>query len=128
MRKLELFNSLNQQWEALDEPMKLQYERKADYIRRAEARKERHSKSAEPEQAPVRGYAIFVKERHASLKQTNPEMTVSGRSSKIADEWKGMSKLEKLAFINMAKRETRKFRRISSEEDLLEEREGDDKD
>jgi hypothetical protein len=131
MRKIEVFNSLNQQWDDLDGPMKLQYEKRADYIRRAEARKAtqvKHSRSPDPDQSPVRGYAIFVKDRHHSLKEASPEMTVSDRSAKIAEEWRTMSKSEKLRFINIAKRETRKIRRISSEEELLEGGEMDETD
>jgi hypothetical protein len=123
LTKLQVFNAMNQQWEALDHDMKLQYERKADYLRRSEARRittQKRNDSPEPQRPPITGYSIFLGERHHSLKMEDPAATLTQRSAQIAAEWAGMSKSDKRRYINTAKRETRKFRQSSEEEERAE--------
>jgi hypothetical protein len=124
LTKLQVFNGMNQQWAELDHDIKLQYERKADYLRRSEARRattRKKSDSAESERPPMKGYSIFLRQRHHSLKTEDPGLTLTQRSELIAAEWAGMSKADKRVYINTAKRETRKFRRSSEEEEAGEE-------
>jgi hypothetical protein len=95
------------------------YEKKADYLRRTESRKAsaawKHD-SLENE-AKVSAFAIFSKERHEVLKQDSSELTVTDRARVIANEWKVMSKLDKIPFINAAKRETRRMRSSIADDD-----------
>lgn len=123
LTKLQVFNAMNEQWTQLDPNIKLQYERRADYLRRSEARKATVAKrddALNTDQPPITGYSIFVTERHHSLKMADSGMTLTQRSAQIADEWNRMSAAERRTFINIAKRETRKFRRIREEEDITE--------
>jgi hypothetical protein len=120
LTKLQVFNSMNQQWEEMDHDMKLQYERKADYLRRSEARRTTTQKRRDPgesERPPITGYSIFLRERHHSLKIDDPGLTLTLRSIQIGAEWAGMSKSDKRRYINTAKRETRKFRQSPEGED-----------
>jgi hypothetical protein len=115
---------MNQQWEGLDHDIKLQYERKADYMRRSEARRTTTQKSRdspERQRPPITGYSIFLSERHHSLKMDDPALTLTQRSTQIEAEWAGMSKSDKRRYINTAKRETRKFRQSPDEEEGGEE-------
>jgi hypothetical protein len=122
--KLQVFSAMNQQWMDLDHDSKLQYERKADYLRRSEARKATARKRRDPtesEQPPITGYSIFLRERHHSLKIGDSGLTLTQRSTQIAAEWSGMSKSEKRTYINISKRETRKFRRTPDDEEAEDE-------
>jgi hypothetical protein len=107
----------------LDNETKLIYERKADYARRVETRRTSSTKGKDDSgehTSSVSPYSIFLKERHKLLKESNPEMTLTQRAEEIKSEWSSMSQKQKISFINMAKRETRKLRRTSGDDDLSE--------
>jgi hypothetical protein len=112
---------LNSQWAQLDEAIKDKYERRADYSRRTESRLTllaKRKKCSGANESKVPAYSIFVRQKHEQFKQSNPEMTVSDRSRAISELWEHLSNSDKIPFINAAKRETRKMRRISDEEDV----------
>jgi hypothetical protein len=118
--KLEVFRILNQQWDELENEKKLEWEKRADYCRRTEAR--RLSKTdrvdiLEDQPSAITGYSIYLRERHNTLKKTNPEMTLSNRAQQIQSEWSSMTAEQKRVFINIAKRETRRVRHIVPDED-----------
>jgi hypothetical protein len=120
LTKLEVFTMINQRWDELDNETKLQYERKADYARRTETRRisltKRKDDSVE-NASMITPYSVFLRTRHHELKKSNPGMTVTQRAEQIKSEWSSMSREQKISFINMAKRETRKFRRTSMDDD-----------
>jgi hypothetical protein len=116
LSKVQLFARLNEDWNALDDSTKEAFERRADYSRRMESRKQ-HKNWNNVRQPKVSAYSVFTRERHKSLKTTNPEMTVGLRAQVIATEWKTMSPSDKVPFINAAKRETRKMQSRSVEEE-----------
>jgi hypothetical protein len=116
LSKVQLFARLNDDWNTLDDSTKESYQRRADYSRRIETRKQ-HKASNDCKQSKVSAFAVFTRERHKSLKKTNPEMTVGIRAQVIATEWKTMSPAGKVPFINSAKRETRKMQSRSAEEE-----------
>jgi hypothetical protein len=120
LTRLQVFNAMNEQWTNLDPNMKLLYERKADYLRRSEARKATAANTEDTldsTRAKITSYSIFVRERHHSLKEEHPELSLSQRTAEITAEWGRMTPDQKRTFVINAKRETRKFRRISDEEE-----------
>jgi hypothetical protein len=120
---------MNEQWAQLDPDIKLQYEKRADYLRRSEARKVTTTKrddAVDSGGTPITGYSIFVRERHNSLKLAQPELSLSQRSAEISAEWTTMAATDRRTFINIAKRETRKFRHISDDEESGEPRQSRD--
>jgi hypothetical protein len=119
MTKLEIFRMLGDQWDQMDGTTRSKYEKKADYLRRTESRKtsfaRKHKKDGN--EARISAFSIFTRERHEVLKKENPELTLTDRGRLISNEWKLMSKLDKIPFINVAKRETRSIRRSLPSED-----------
>jgi hypothetical protein len=116
LSKAQLFARLNEDWNALDDAAKEAYQRRADYARRVVSRNG-DKDSSDDKQPKVSAYSVFTRERHKSLKTTNPEMTVGIRAQAIAAEWKTMSPAGKVPYINAAKRETRKMQAPSAEEE-----------
>jgi hypothetical protein len=128
LTRVQIFAFLNNEWAKLDDAIRAAYERKADYSRRTESRRSsslQHRSMTHESESKVSAYSMFVKKQHDQLKVTNPEMTVSDRAMEISKLWAGMSKSQKLPFVNEAKRETRKLRRESVEEDPSEESESE---
>jgi len=121
LTRMEICAALNDQWSRFDEEIKAMYERQADYMRRAVARKvafrKRRLSRASRGQARISSYSIFLRVMHESLKEGNPEMTLSMRAAAIAQAWHEMPKGERLPFVNTAKRENRKMRQQSVDED-----------
>jgi hypothetical protein len=116
LTKVQLFALLNDQWNTLDDATKETYERKADYSRRMESRRQ-NKNAKETTKSKISPYSVFTRERHESLKTSNPEMTVGDRAKIIAAEWNSKLPADKISFINAAKRETRKMWKISVEEE-----------
>jgi hypothetical protein len=114
LSRVQLFALLNDEWNTLDSAAKEPYERRADYSRRMESRRQNKKANDRP-QLKVSAYSVFTRDRHAALKKSNPEMTVGIRAELIASEWKDMTPAQKVPFINAAKRETRKMQRPSDE-------------
>jgi hypothetical protein len=127
LTKVQLFALLNDEWNGLDSATKETYERRADYSRRIESRRV-HRSTKQSHQSRVSPYSVFMRDRHELLKKSSPEMTVGDRAQLIAVEWKTMAAVDKIPFINAAKRETRKMQRRSVEEDSAEESESQDSD
>jgi hypothetical protein len=125
LTKLQLVALLNHQWEALDDATKISYQRKADYARRTLSRRQ-HKTRNEQKQSRVSPYSIFVRGQHDTLKRTNPELTVGDRAKLIAAEWNNMPQSDKIPYVNAAKRETRKLRKVSTEEESENEGDRDD--
>jgi hypothetical protein len=119
LRKVQLYALLNDEWNALDNASRRAYERRADYSRRMESRRQ-HKNAHADMQPKVSSYSVFTRERHGYLKQTHPEMTVGTRAQLIASEWKTMRADDKLPYVNAAKRETRKMQKRSMEEEYDE--------
>jgi HSP90 family molecular chaperone len=120
LTRVQLYALMNDEWMKLDDVTRAAYERKADYSRRTESRRESsldREKLQDDSESKVSAYSMFVKKRHELLKETNPEMTVSDRAKTIAQMWAGLSKPEKLPYVNEAKRETRKLQSESPEEE-----------
>jgi hypothetical protein len=128
--KLGIFALLCQQWERLDTTTRARYERKADYSRRTQSRRERTVKvkkrmAADTSVLKVSPYSVFTKRQHEALKSIHPEMSVTERSQQIADQWTKMTKQQKVAYVNESKRETRKLRKISDDSEDHNEADGD---
>jgi hypothetical protein len=117
MTRLEIFALMNDQWAALDKATKCVYERRADYARRVESRRRRSGEREPSTCAKVSAYSVFVNRSHEMLKESNPEMSVGERSTAIAALWAKMSFADRVPFVNEAKRQTRKLRKASDDED-----------
>lgn len=116
--KLAIFALLNQQWQHLDTATRAQYERKADYSRRSQSRRERAAKkrmTADRSALKVSPYSVFAKRQHETSKSTHAAMSVTERSQHIADQWTKMTKQQKVSYVNESKRETRKLQKMSDE-------------
>jgi hypothetical protein len=74
----------------------------------------------------VSAYSVFSRDRQESLKQSNPELTLSDRTAQISAEWKKMLSADKIPFLNAAKRETRTMQRHSVDEESWDENHSDD--
>lgn len=128
LTKMEVCKFLNEQWEELDDDIRKGYEKRADYDRRTEARREFYQKKKKTRnrmKGAISAYSVFLKARHAALKESNPEMTLSERTKTIAGEWNSMSKEDRIPFVNLAKRETRKIRKVNLEEESRSETDSD---
>lgn len=122
LTKMEIFKSLHDQWATLDQDVKQSYERRADYSRRTEARRKcferRKEKTPNRSKSTISAYSIFLTKRQEELKKSNPELTLSERTRMIAKEWSETPKNDRVPYVNMAKRETRKMRKVNWDEDL----------
>lgn len=122
LTKMEIFKCLNDQWATLEQDVKQSYERRADYSRRTEARRQcyerRKAKTPNRSRSTISAYSIFLKQRQEELKKSNPELTLSERTRMIAKEWNDTPKSDKVPYVNSAKRETRKMRKVNWDEDL----------
>jgi hypothetical protein len=128
LTRVQMLSFINDEWMKLDATARAEYERKADYLRRTESRRRSmlHAPHIENDhESKITAYSMFVKSEHEALKGTNPEMTVSERATAIAKAWAGMSQAERLPYVNEAKRETRKLRTESVEEETQHETDGD---
>jgi hypothetical protein len=114
--KLQSFTLLNEQWQTLDDATRWKYQKKADYSRRTQLRRQ-HKSNSEKKQSKISGYSMFVGVRHESLKRTNPELTIGERYIIIAKEWKNMASCDKIEYINAAKRETRRIQKESTDDE-----------
>lgn len=119
--KMEVYRSLTKQWEELEEEEKNVYERKADYERRSKARLARLRQRRKGEKMAKLGptvspYAIFVRQQHGELKESNPELTLCERTKMISETWKRMNDDERTPFVNKAKRETHHARKAFENE------------
>jgi hypothetical protein len=120
LAKLEVFRLLNHQWEQLDDATRAGYERKADYSRRSRSRQESTAKKKtrfDTSTSKVSPYSMFLRSQHNLLKQISPELSVTERSREIAAEWANMSERQKMPYVNEAKRETRKLRKIPDDDE-----------
>jgi hypothetical protein len=116
LTKLDIMHMLNEQWDQMDDTMKKKYEKRADYLRRVESRRSSTAEQWTP--APkISAFSVFMRQQHEALKKTNADLTVTDRAVFIADQWKLMSKPDKIPFINAAKRETRTMRRRFPDEE-----------
>jgi hypothetical protein len=120
LTRLEIFTMLNSRWAQLDAATREKYERKADYSRRTESRRKLLAHRKESRGSPrqhVSAYSVFLRRQHEQLKQTDPDLTVSQRAQTIGELWRTMPKSDKIPFVNEAKRETRKLRKVAIDED-----------
>lgn len=108
MSKLDVYRTLNNKWAEADDEIRKVYERKADYERRKEARnarmKGRNRETVIRRSLAVCAYAVFVKQEHETLKESNPEMALYERTREIAVRWKSMSEEDRAPFVKEAKR------------------------
>jgi hypothetical protein len=121
LTRLELFALMNTLWTQLDAATRDKYERKADYCRRTESRRKLFAKRKRlnaPTRRFISAYSVFVSSQHERLKRTNPELTLGGRATTIAELWATMARSDKRPFINEAKRQTRRLRKMPPEEEM----------
>ena len=122
LTKMDIFKLLHEQWDELDPEIRAKYEKRADYGRRTEARRQFYQKKKlkteeDDNSSKISPYSVFLKMRHMEIKETNPDLTLTERVKSIAAEWNAMSRVDRLPFVNLAKRETRKIRKPPSDED-----------
>ena len=120
LTRMDIYKMLHAQWDEMDPDSRAKYERRADYVRRTEARKEFYQKkkvrSGDGPLRAISAFSMFLKKRHIEIKECNPELTLTERVKHIGAEWNSMSRADKQPFVNMAKRETRKIRKGASDE------------
>jgi hypothetical protein len=120
LAKLEVFRVLNHQWGQLDDATRANYERKADYSRRSRSRQaSAEKKKTGPDRSALKvsPYSMFLRSQHDILKRTSPDLSVTERSRESAARWAMMSEQQKMPYVNEAKRETRKLRKMPDGDD-----------
>ena len=64
----------------------------------------------------VPAYSLFVEEKQNQLKNECPTMSLKERAELIASMWNNLSQKDKIPYINLSKKATRKISTISYDE------------
>lgn len=123
--KMEIYRHLRNKWEQFDDDDKKAYIEKANYKNRAVVRLNhielKKKMKKEKDRKTVSPYSIFVEERHKSLKNEQPELSLIERTTVIANEWKALPINDKRRYTNKAKKETRIMQKRSPDDSDFEE-------
>ncbi|OHT00938.1 HMG box family protein [Tritrichomonas foetus] len=116
--KMGIYRMLKNKWDTFDDNDKKVYITKAKNYRRSVIRLDTmRNKIDKKKDITVSPYSLFVEEMHKQLKDGDPSMSLIERTKLIDAIWKGMSKEEKVPYVNAAKRKMRAILRKANDEE-----------
>lgn len=129
--KMEICHKLQEIWTNAEDEFKKKYQKKAQCAYRLYARSQKKLDKdsdnvdnndedddikSKKKKIKVPAYSLFVEEKQNQLKNECPTMSLKERAELIASMWNNLSQKDKIPYINLSKKATRKISTISYDE------------